>query len=143
VSAYWPPVPLVDTYPVVRIPVAGPDPFNTLVVVRCRVTQSVTNPSDGHFRHLGIGFETPFVLAGYEHGAPYKHSTTGVLQNVQLSDDTSFLTSFDAILDARFDETGRWIVTADVAGAVDHEDAVTGIYISSWVLCSERRDHER
>jgi hypothetical protein len=139
VPAYWPPFPLVDKYPVVRIPVAGPDPFNTLVVVRCRVTQSVSNTSDGHFRHLGVGFETPFVLANYRAGAQYKHSTTGVLQNLQLSDDTSFLESLDAVLDASFDETGRWVVSADVAGAVDHEDAVVGIYISSWVLCVEPR----
>jgi hypothetical protein len=136
--SYSPPVASVDHYPVVRVSVAGPEPFNTLVVVRCRVTQESALPSDGHLRHARVGFETPFVLWGYDPrvDTPFQHSTTAVLQNLQLSDDTSFLASIDS-LDGYFDETGRWIITADFAGAVDGEASVVGVYISSWVLCYE------
>ena len=60
------PYPLFETQPIVRIPVAGPRPFNTVVVVRARVGLT----------HFGVAYEkrrryrwavgTPFQLIGFD-----------------------------------------------------------------------------
>jgi len=124
--------------PVIRIPVAGPRPFNTLVIVRETISYGQLWPSDGNIYRFPGKFETSFCLVGYDPrvDVPYKHSTTAVMYWAQLADDTSFLIAYDAAT-ASFDARGCWIVTVDSALASDGEDYVAMAAISSWVLCYE------
>jgi hypothetical protein len=125
--------------PVIRIPVAGPKPFNTLVVVRETISYGPGPwPSDGNVYRSPSIFETSFSLIGYDPrvDVPFTHSTTVVMYWVQLSDDTSFLVAYDAAT-AAFDDRGCWIVTTDDALASDGEYYLSMAAVSSWVLCYE------
>jgi hypothetical protein len=130
--------PLSETYPVVRVPVAGPEPFNTLVIVRGNLSLQPWSWADGKLHHYRFGEATPFRLIGHDPRveAPYEHSTTAVIQGIQTSDDTSFATGVDGI-GGSFDSEGRWIVTGEVTAGWDNVLAGTHAYVSSWVLCYE------
>jgi hypothetical protein len=132
--------PRTERFPVVRITVAGPAPFNTLVIVRAVVPVIPHNhPADGHIRRNTIILATEFSLVGHDPrtGKPAaRHSTTACLQMIQADDDTAFLAAVDTVT-GDFDEQGRWIITAQVADSAD--DVIYGAqaYASSWVLCYE------
>jgi hypothetical protein len=130
--------PLGETYPVVRVPVAGPEPFNTLAIVRGYVSMSVFGVADGKVRRWRLGGWTPFQLIGHDPRVepPYEHSTTAVIQMIQSSSDTSFVEGVDAI-DGLFDREGRWIVVAEVSEGWDTVVAAAHAYYSSWILCYE------
>src|SRR4029453_4933915 len=71
-------VPTGEAVPVLRIPVVGPDPYNTLVIVRgLNMTPHRWVPADGKVRRLRFAFPTPFRLIGHDPRiAPkYEHST--------------------------------------------------------------------
>lgn len=128
---------------VVRIPIAGPEPFNTLVVVRETVSYGLrTWPGDGRVHNSPGEFRTSFVLSGFQPSAdadvPFKHSTSLTTHHIDLADDTSFMSAFDG-LDAGFDASGRWIVRVDGSLMSDGEWLGTYATISSWVLCREPR----
>jgi hypothetical protein len=137
--------PLIEMYPVVRIPIAGPEPFNTLAVVRGTAPVSHYGVADGKLHRHRIVAATPFLLAGNDPRVepPFEHSTTAVLQMLQATDDTGFVAAADAV-DGYFDDSGRWLVVADVADAFEDVYAGCNAYVSSWVLCYEPPiDHER
>jgi len=124
---------------VIRIPVAGPKPFNTLVVVRANVSHGPgTWASDGNVYRPPVIFDTPFRLIGYDPrvDVPYEHSTTAVIYQIQLTDDTNFLAAFDAV-HGSFNDLGQWIVTINSALASDGEWMVYLAHVSSWILCHE------
>lgn len=122
---------------VVRIPVAGPAPFNTLVVVRGWVA-GAGGPADDVLRGVRFKIETDFVLARFDQRKPhrYQHSTTAVLQLIQADGDTSFVAAINKV-GGCFDKRGTWVIMVDVAGQFDGVNASTGGYYSSWVLCHE------
>lgn len=136
---------------VVRVPVAGPEPFNTLVVVR----ENRSGPGVGHVTHSDdvvrepIIFETDFTLIGYDPWRdptpPFVHSTTVVMDHIQLGDDTNFLAALDGVR-AGFNASGKWTIEAETA--VFNEPGgffsrpnflVLSAWASSWVLCHEPR----
>jgi len=135
------------TQRIVRIPIAGPEPFNTLVVVR-ETLSSGFGPwaSDGDMHRAPVEFSTSFTLSGYTPSADsniaFKHSTSLVIFHLSLADDAHFLVAFDG-LDAGFDASGRWIVKVDGALLSDGEALYTFAQISSWVLCNEPRKQTR
>lgn len=131
--------PLAEIFPVVRIPVAGPEPFNTLAVVRCQVTAiGRTHVSDGQTRRYRLSYGTAFTLAGFDPRIKpaSQHSSAVTLQMIQASDDTTFIVAVDTV-DGAFDENGRWTVTVDVADEFDGVIAFAHGVVSSWVLCHE------
>jgi hypothetical protein len=130
--------PLIEIYPVVRIPVAGPAPFNTLVVVRCTASSGTIHVSNGKLNRWRSVHWTPFVIAEHDPRTDpvFQHSTTAVLQMMQASDDTSFVVAVDGV-DAGFDETGRWIVSVETADASERVFSTHRLYVSSWILCYE------
>jgi hypothetical protein len=134
------------TQRIVRIPIAGPEPFNTLVVVR-ETLSSGFGPwsADGHMHRTPLEFRTSFTLSGYTPSADsniaFKHSTSLVMFHLRLADDAEFLAAFDG-LDAGFDASGRWIVKVDGALSSDGEALDTFAQISSWILCNEPRTRQ-
>lgn len=131
--------PLVDEQPVVRIPIVGPEPFNTLVVVRGQVGITNWRYADGKLQRRKISVGTNFHLVGFDPRVPAlaKHSTSAAIQMLQSSDDTSFVSAIDAVDDGFFDEVGRWTVVVRVADLWDNTVSASMAYISSWVLCYE------
>ncbi len=145
--------PLVDQQPVVRMSVAGPAPFDTLVVVRtvAQITDYAWSNGEYHPHH-GVVVPTPFVsTAAAAHVRP-KHSSSAVLRMLQISaqvddsgpiplddDNTSFTLAVDAVHpDSHFDSTGRWCVTIDDAWQAWQVYSACTVEISSWVLVQER-----
>jgi hypothetical protein len=131
--------PLVDQQPVVRIPVIGPEPFNTLVVVRGRFSLTDYRKSDGKLHQFKWALPTNFSLIGFDPRVPppSRHSTTVTLQMLQVSGDTNFAAAADAVDQGYFDDTGRWTVVVRVASEADQVYAAWMAYLSSWVLCFE------
>jgi hypothetical protein len=144
--------PLDDQQPVLRIPVQGPAPFNTLAVVRAQVPVTGYRVSDGVLKRRTFTIPTKLVHRDFKPADPetvfdVAHSSTATLHMMQISDEVGFPTDdgntkFQLAVDlvhpeSRFDETGHWSVTIDVA------DQLTDVYsaviaeISSWVLLNE------
>lgn len=132
-----------------RIPVAGPEPFNSLVVVHGTVATvgfSLTN-MPGAVRRWRIQFGTPFLLAGYDPRVTpdFQHSTTAVINAMAALDETMqagdeetwFVIAVDRV-DGFFHE-GRWWIAAEWAFGIDEDVpiAIFGAHYSSWVLCYE------
>jgi hypothetical protein len=137
------PYPLFESFPVVRIPVAGPEPFNTLVCVRGRVPTTHFRVSDGKLESSTFLVGTGFTLAGNtdQRLIPvFQHSTTGSLQHMQSSDDTAFVHAVDAVVGAEFIFTGAawvWTLTWRCSIMADEVFSTAFGYFSSWVLCYE------
>ena len=137
--------PLIETFPIVRIPVAGPDPFNTLAVVRGVFAMSEYTVSDGHVGRPTYIYPTPFQLVGHDPRVmpAFQHSTTGSLQMIQTTNDSSFVEAVDGIT-GTFDKAGTWTIKVTIADAWNDVFAGAQGYYSSWVLCYEPPlDHGR
>lgn len=131
--------PLVETFPVVRIPVAGPAPFNTLVVVRTRFSViGQFGYADGEISRYTVRVGTGFRLIGHDPRVKpaFDHSTTAALQMIQSSDDTEFLVAVDTVT-GEFADDGTWLLTVQIADAFNNVLAACNAYASSWVLCYE------
>lgn len=131
--------PVVETYPVVRVPVAGPEPYNTLAIVRGAfpVVPGV-KIADGHIHRTQMSGATTFELVGHDPRVEpvFDHSTTISLQMIQQDDDAAFTWAVDTV-DASFDDRGRWTITVDTAWSLDNELGTARAYFSSWILCHE------
>ncbi len=131
--------PLFEQQPVVRIPVAGPDPFNTLVVVRGSVSTGEYRWADDKLHRYRYTVMTNFQLIGFDPrvSPPFKHSTTAAIQMMQADDDTAFVVAVDQVVDCLFDDHGHWTFVFDVGSLWDQVYAASAAYFSSWVLCYE------
>src|SRR5438128_2418253 len=95
--------PLNEANRIIRIPVAGPAPFNTLVVVRGFFPQQgiygLRNWVDGHVHGQSFSVRTAFTLAGFVPGQtpPFRHSTTAAVRHYYLDPDTWFLIALNKI----------------------------------------------
>ncbi|MFJ9153726.1 hypothetical protein ACIRP7_38115, partial [Streptomyces sp. NPDC102270] len=146
--------PLADWQPIVRIPVAGPAPFNTLAVVRTQAWISAWGVSDGVLRRRSNTIGTGLVLANYDPKRPEQqhviHSSAATVHMMQITpeqeifadDNTAFHIAVDAIVtDSTIDQaTGRWTITVEVADRWIQVYAGAYAEISSWVLCFEPPD---
>jgi len=124
-------------YPAVRVPVAGPEPFNTLVVVHGTVSGVTAGASD-NVRRWRIQVGTPFLLAGFDPrvNPAFQHSTTAAIHTILATDDTWFVVAVDRV--EGFFHEGRWWIAAEWAVGVDEDvSALVGAHYSSWVLCYE------
>jgi hypothetical protein len=130
--------PIIDLQKVVRIPIVGPEPFNTLVVVRGQVVLTDYRWADGKLHRRKVVVGTNFRLIGFDPRvpAPFKHSTSAALQMIQSSDDTAFVSAIDEV-DGFFDDQGNWMIVAHVADLWDQVYAASRANLSSWILCYE------
>jgi hypothetical protein len=129
--------PLIEQFPVVRIPIAGPEPYNTLAVVRARLG-SQTAVANGKIFREKVTFATSFTLIGHDPRIKpaFEHSTMADIWLIAQDDDAEFLYAVDTVTGA-FGDDGNWQITADVVAAVDGENSVLGLIASSWILCHE------
>lgn len=136
--------PIIELMPPVRIPIAGPDPFNTLVVVQSQVPVTDLRVSDGDLHRFRFVCGNAFRLIGHDPRVPppFEHSTTASLHITQESDDSTFVVAIDAV-DGYFDSSGNWVVVADVASQWDQVLATGICFACSWVLCWEPPSPDR
>lgn len=147
--------PLVDQQPVVRIPIAGPAPFNTLAVVRTRFDVITRfGIADGILRTARRTVPTALVLTGYDPERAdqqhVEHSTTASLKMIEISAEisdpfsdgnTDFTYRIDDIVaDSSLDEQGRWWITVDIADSEKEVYSAAQGELTSWVLCVEHRN---
>jgi hypothetical protein len=103
---------------VTRIPIAGPDPYNTLV---CVVAESNGGPQwveKGKMKRWTITVPTPFILAGFDQRvAPnFQHSSTAFISAVGPVEDSNWAYAVDAVSGAGFDpKDWTYFVNIDVA----------------------------
>ncbi|TXI56446.1 hypothetical protein [Mycolicibacterium mageritense] len=132
---------------VIRIPIIGPEPFNTLAYVRFAPT-SVANeirpvPPEQVARIPKVS-PSPLVISGFdpsdERQQRVEHSSTAVLTSLFVSDDGTFTMAADSIdVDTQIDPTGRVMYTWYWAGRFDDDLLSFVACISSWVLLYEPR----
>lgn len=130
--------PPVDTQPCIRVPVAGPRPFNTLAIVR-GVGPGAGGWSNGATYRSRATILTGFLLAGFDQRVPpaVQHSTLVALHRSQSTTDCEFLFATDTITGS-FSSMGVWTVQVDTAGQADDQAlAEFGFTYSSWVMCYE------
>jgi hypothetical protein len=106
---------------VTRIPIAGPDPYNTLVC--CTF-------GGGNWTNGGAGFVTRgqaamtsnFLLQGFDQRVPpqFEHSTSAWLALIGPSEDDTWLYAIDSIADAQFDSLGTFYVVVNWAVMYGH-----------------------
>ncbi|QAY69558.1 hypothetical protein [Xylanimonas protaetiae] len=148
-----PPLTSVDgpAQPVLKIPVAGPSPFNTLAVVRGRAFIGSGPISDGTMHRVDSVVRTHLVIPEFDRDVPLgnqlAHSTTasilamasGPEKEVFADDGSHFTIAIDEVVaDPHVDpDTGRYSVT--VRTACEHHQTSTAQWLemTSWVLYRE------
>ncbi len=134
--------------PVVRIPVSGPSPFNTLAIVRQLSLGGSGTWDDNDLNDITLTIATPLKLIGFDPRvtpAP-QHSTAVHLQQMQSTDNFRFVAAINDVSGSLADD-GTWMLTVDTATLAAKYDilgiqengpwAVFNFYASSWVLCYE------
>jgi hypothetical protein len=135
--------------PVVRVPILGPPPFNTLarVVTICGGNSALPEPA-GHLRHQTVLWPTELVVRGYDPARPefqhVRHSSTGFVRTMEIENDSRFTIALNEILtessfDTSLSQLGRWVITYKI-GFEFSVHAFIGFEIVSWVLFHEDRD---
>jgi hypothetical protein len=145
----WGTYPLTESNQIIRIPIAGPQPFNTLVVVRGffpdQAIYTFPEPlpnlvgNDGHLHRQAFSVRTSFNLVGFSPGQKlpqFKHSTTAALRHRYLSPDTTFTVAVDKV-DAHFGNEGQWLLNVETAFLDKNANAAAHFHFSSFVLCNE------
>lgn len=138
-----------ESHSVIRIPVAGPAPYNTLVVVRGFAPLGPPWKSPGGSKIVRFHFlvRSNFVLqgGGDQRISPvYMHSTAAALSDIWCSTDSAFTYAVDNV-DGKFAEDGRWMIVLDTAAQGSDPSApwesapgMAGwFHFSSWILCWE------
>jgi hypothetical protein len=136
---------------VVRIPVAGPPPFNTLATFNVLVGGIESTGSDLH--QATIVAPTPLVINRFDPG-PREHremrySCTGTLRRMAMEDDGDFVAAVDEvgrrdpagvtpleIHGADFDRNGNWLVRVSI-GETSEEVLRFYVVLNCWVLFHE------
>ena len=111
-----------ELQPVLRSAVPGPEPFNSLVLVRGTLPAGAV-ATDGTF-----AIRTNFVLAGFDPASPpaFKHSSTAALRQPGAAE-------IDAIDHGFFDDSGRWMLLVRGDSLRRHG----AVELTSWVMCRE------
>jgi|HubBroStandDraft_1064217.scaffolds.fasta_scaffold216045_1 hypothetical protein len=141
-----PALPPAVPQPVLYLPVKGPYPYNTMVVVH---SYTVAEPSwfpildDSVYRYSDL-YQTGFRFPGYDPRTAsqiaYQHSTIASLRTLQLSTHDQYTAAVDQVDDAFFDDTGVWTIKLNIALQIaptgDASDLLLfDVAISSWILC--------
>jgi hypothetical protein len=143
---------------VVRIPVAGPTPLNTLASFTLPVGNiGYRRENDPELvGRARTAYITGFTINGYDPGRPENqglmHSCTATLTGAQTFDNAAFLAAVDAVGLAdpqggspveikgwEVDEQGRFKLMVYEAVALDEDQAtfLVNMLLRCWVLCHE------
>ncbi|KQO98537.1 hypothetical protein [Leifsonia sp. Leaf264] len=133
--------------PIVKIPVTGPAPFNTLAVVRGRAIVGdgfVSNDRPKPERRL---VSTHLKIPDYDMERPWQeqlqHSTTASLFHLSQTDQTGstdagahFIAAIDSIVFEPVinEDTGRLSINIDTNKLGDQVTAIHFLEMTSWVL---------
>ena len=140
--------PQIDVQPVVRVPIAGPVPFNTLAVVRAIAPVGPGGWASGELRRMTFDVPTPLKLRGYRPERPeqqtVEHSSSATIRMMQITEgdaphigdwNINWVYAIDKVhTRSKIADDGRWIVTLDTANSVDQRFAVAICEITSWVM---------
>ncbi len=144
-----PPITTVDgpAQPIVRIPVVGPAPFNTLAIVRGRAWIGEGPISDGRMHHRTSLVSTHLTIPGFDPGRPVleqvRHSTSatilaissGAQRGIENDDGSEFVIAVDAVHEeARIADDGRFSVAIDTANSHYQTSSADFLEMTSWVL---------
>lgn len=138
---------------VVRIPVAGPAPYNTLVYFRWQASvPGLYRAANGHTYHDSRTYQTRLVIANYDPNDPdrstIRHTSTGYLSMMQITpeaevfadDNTDFTAAIEMVVgDALIDETGRVSITVDTSSRMFQVFSALTANVSTWALIYEPR----
>jgi hypothetical protein len=144
---------------VVRIPVAGPAPLNTLITFTLPVGNIIYktgSPDPGALARVRAAYVTGLTINGYDPGRPENlglmQSCTASLQSLWTFDDTAFVAAVDAVAIPdpqgtspveikgwQVDEQGRFNLMVYHGTANDEDAGVlwVGGLLRCWVLCYE------
>ena len=136
---------------VTRIPIVGPQPYNTLVCVQAESNCGPMPVTVGKLSRWSWTVPTTFVLAGFDQRAPpaFDHSTTAYMSSIGPFEDSTWLCAVDAVSGAGFNSAdGSYFVNVDIAlmpGQPLPETCLpdlTCLYfakfqVTSFVLCNE------
>ncbi|GAA3228501.1 hypothetical protein GCM10017691_19700 [Pseudonocardia petroleophila] len=136
-----------EAIPIVKIPVAGPAPFNMLAVVRSRLWGMGYFGDDLHRAHV-TGYPTALTIPRFDPGRPEQHvvhhSTSVGVSAMAADDDVDFTVALDSVASAStFDRDGTWLLSFDSAvqfdfdSLVEVEAGVVEYVATSWVLFVE------
>lgn len=103
-----------------KIPLAGPAPYNTLVVVNQWFSANQADHYEGQedYFHYNVQVLTDYSPSGYDPNSltpvDFQHSTTFAFINTIASNNSHFFYAVDQITDAGFDPpTGAFYVSVD------------------------------
>lgn len=139
-----PPIDLAEVqHSVVRIPVAGPSPNNTLVFVRGRLTGGPTTSGDSGdiLRSTWFGV-TAYRIDGFDQSraadylANTRFSVTAFLSFVYSHDDQAFTVAIDEI-EGHLDNEGTFYVTGNLASAIDGDELDFNVSYCAYILVQE------
>jgi hypothetical protein len=131
------------TLSVVRVPVAGPAPNNTLVFVRGRLSggAEASGPSGSIVRTNGYGLSA-YQIDGFEQAraadylANTRWSIAGFLVFISSEDDQSFTSAIDSI-QGHLSSDGVFYVTFDIASQISGNELDFDISFCAYILVQE------
>ena len=103
---------------VTRIPITGPEPYNTLVCVQAESNAGPQDVKKGKLTRWPVTVPTPFRLAGFDQRVQpvFDHSTTAYLSSIGPAEDDTWLYAVDAVTGAGFDPVdGAYFLNINVA----------------------------
>lgn len=125
---------------VTRIPIGGPSPYNTLVVVSAGhflAGGSAYGPTHEIFHYPEQVVVTPFILQGFDQRVPpvFEHSTSVALTATGPSKNDDFLFAIDTITGAGFSpDNGTFQVTVNTTIEIPDEFVPQGTVIAGGYL---------
>lgn len=144
---------------ITRIPITGPEPYNTLVCVKTISHGGSITLERGKLTQYPITVPTKFKLAGYDQRITpaFDHSTTAFINSIGPAEDDSWVFAVDAVTGAGFDPADwTFFVNLDMGieppkslsdncvyygvpeqGGFEICDVLMTMQISSFVLCWE------
>jgi hypothetical protein len=131
------------TLSVVRVPVAGPSPNNTLVFVRGRLSGGTTasGPGGSLLQSSGYGLSA-YQIDGFEQArapdylANTRWSVVGFLDFISSEDDQSFTAAIDSI-QGHLSSDGAFYVTFDLASQISGDELDFGFTFCAYILVQE------
>lgn len=140
--------PRFASQPVVRIPIAGPPPYNTLAVVRVQIGDGFAWAT-GNIKRSTLTYLTNLTIRDYDPDRHPEqrsiiHSTAGAIQSMQIVEgagphigdwNTNWLCAIDKFhIESFVTDAGRWCLTVDLAGMMDDRIAGQQLEATSWVM---------
>ncbi|WP_350247597.1 hypothetical protein RBB84_12360 [Rhodococcus sp. D-6] len=140
--------PRFASQPVIRIPIAGPPPYNTLAVVRVQLGAGFSWAT-GKIKRNTSTYATNLIIKDYDperhpEQRSIVHSTAGGFHSIQIVEgegphigdwNTEWLYAIDNFhLESSVTSDGRWCLTADTAGMVDGRISGATLEATSWVM---------